>query len=193
MKPKKYSYYTIDSGFLNAPVKLCFDAEAFSEILRDHGIQTKEKALELGQAETHFFQQDKAALIVMVFDFDDMQDDIDFSNIFATICHESVHCVARIWTYIGEDEPGEECVAYLTEHIAKQVLKGWTVERDKRARTGNRKTAQSTSKASGGSVVQVDLNGLGRAGQNHLLEQLGLLRGTQDSNRDTEPTPKDSV
>lgn len=174
----------MDTGWLNAPVKLCFDTNSFDDTLKDHGINSKEKALELGLAETHFFQQDKAALIVMVFDFDEMEEDTDFSNTFATICHEAVHCVQRIWTYVGEDEPGEECVAYLTEHIVKQVLKGWTTERDKRAlRKTNRGKIKKASEGVGGRELQVALEHLGRLRPDSLSKQESLSGGTKDSNR----------
>ena len=151
MKPKQYSYYTIDTGFLGAPVKLCFDKESFQDILKDHGIQTKETALGLGQAETHYFTQDRNGLIVVVYDFDDLETEEDFSNVFSVIVHESVHVFHRVMDWIGQEEPGEEIQAYLTEWIAKQTLKGWTSERDKRnARKGNRKVPQQKSKRTEG-------------------------------------------
>lgn len=176
----------MDTGFLGAPVKLCFTKEAFDDILKDHGIQTKETALGLGLAETHYFTQDRNGLIIAVFDYEDMMSDDDFSNIFATVTHESVHIYHRIMDYIGEEEPGEEIAAYLTEHIAKQILKGFTTERDKRhAGKANREKTKRPSKEGGRSVVQVDLNGLGSAGQDYLLEQLSLLRGTKDSDGST--------
>ena len=101
MKPKPYSYYTVDSGFYNAPVKLCFSVQAFNDILKDHNINTKETALSIGVAECHYFTENKAALIILVFDFDELENDEDMSNIFATIVHESCHCVRRIFEYIG--------------------------------------------------------------------------------------------
>jgi len=185
VKPKRYSYYTIDTGFLGAPVKLCFTKEAFQEILTDHNIQTKETALGLGLAETHYFTQDRNGLIIVVFDLNEMVDDIDFSNIFATITHESVHIVHRIMDYVGEEEPGEEIQAYLTEHIAKQILKGITTEQDKRARTGIRKTAKPTSKAGGGHVTQMDQHSERSAGQDSLFKQAGSLHRIEDCDRDS--------
>ena len=183
-KPKKYDYYNVDTGFLGAPVKLCFSKESFDSILKDHGIKTKETALGLGLAETHYFTEDRNGLIIAVFDYDEMVDDDDFSNIFATVTHESVHIVCRIFDYIGEEDPGEEIVAYLTENIVKQIIKGFTTERDKRAtRTGNRSKTKQTGKASGRSKLQVDQHSVGSSGQISVSQLADLLNGIEDSDR----------
>lgn len=187
MKTKKYNYYTIDTGFLNAPVKLCFSAEAFNDILKDHGINTKEKALDLGQAETHYFQQDKAALIIVVFDYDDMVQDDDFSNIFATITHESVHIVQRIFDYVGEEEAGEEIYAYLTEWIVKQILKGFTTERDKRhVGKTNRAKIKPSSKTGRGSELQVDQLSKWSSGSVSVSELTNILSRVKNGDGQTE-------
>lgn len=187
MKPKKYNYYTVDTGFLGAPVKLCFDKDAFQEILKDHGINTKETALALGQAETHYFTQDKNGLIVIVYDFEDLESDEDFANTFSVIVHESVHVFHRIMDWIGEEEPGEEIAAYLTEWIAKQTLKGWTAERDKRnARKTNRTKTKPASKESGRTKLQVDQLGQRRSGSHSVSELVDVLNRIKDGDGETE-------
>jgi hypothetical protein len=133
MKPKKFDYYNIDTGFLPSQLKLCFSNEVFQKILKDHNIQTKEEALELGMAETHIFTEGKKAVMVVVFDLVEC-DSADPSLLVSTICHESVHCAYRVLEYSG-DEVGdwsEETFAYLTDHISKQIYTGIQVEKRKR-------------------------------------------------------------
>lgn len=173
-KPKKYNYYTIDTGFLGAPVKLCFDKDAFQDILKDHSINTKEQALGLGIAETHSFTEGRNGLIVVVFDYEEVTQDDDYANIFSTVTHESVHIFHRIMDWIGEEEPGEEIQAYLTEYLVKQIIKGFITERDKRAGEANRKASKRPSKKVGRDEFEVALDHLRRAGQNSLSKPADL-------------------
>jgi hypothetical protein len=186
-RPKKFRYYTVDTGFLGAPVKLCFDKDAFQDILKDHNINTKETALGLGVAETHAFTEGRNGLIVAVFDYEELVTDEDFSNVFATVTHEAVHIVQRIFEWIGEEDAGEEIHAYLTEWIVKQILKGFTTERDKRhARKANRKTTKRPSKEGGGSIVQVDQLSERSAGPISISELTDILSRIENANRNSE-------
>jgi hypothetical protein len=193
VKPKKYSYYTIDTGFLGAPVKLCFSKESFQDILKDHEIVTKETALGLGIAETHSFTEGRNGLIVLVFDYSELVTDDDFSNVFATITHEAVHCVQRIFDWVGEEDPGEEITAYLTEWIVKQIIKGFTTERDKRAGTRNRKTINQKSERAQRAVSKILVDNLGRSGSISIDELKNLLRGDEGAQGSSKPQTKDSV
>jgi len=187
MKKKPvYDYYHIDTGFFPAQVKLCFSDAVFQKILKDHNLHyVKESALDMGIGETHYFTDNKAGLIVVVFDMDEC-DDEDHSNLVATICHESVHTAQRVMDYIGEDNDniGEETRAYLTEHICKQIYKGFEVEKHKRETS--RGKAKQKGKGKGGTNVQVDQHSDGGAGSNSDSELVRLLRGIKDGDGTTE-------
>ena len=45
MKPKKYDYYKLDTGFYPNVMKLCFDDKVFQQILIDHKITLKASCL----------------------------------------------------------------------------------------------------------------------------------------------------
>jgi len=58
---------------------------------------------------------------VLVFISEDQLDDL-FEAI-GTIIHESVHVFYAFQKFIGEEHPGEETIAYTTEHIALTLIK----------------------------------------------------------------------
>jgi hypothetical protein len=187
MKPKKFDYYNVDCGFFPAQLKLCFSDAVFQQILKDHKIDTKEEALELGLAETHVFQQGKKSVIVVVFDLAECIT-ADPSFMVSTIAHESVHCAYRVLEYAGEEEGewGEETFAYLTDHIAKQIYVGIQTEATKRAGKTDRAVSKQKGKRVRGNVPKVDLQHNGSAGQNSISEQTSALGRTQDSNGSIE-------
>ena len=185
-KPKpKFNYYAIDTGFLPSQLKLCFSNEVFQQILKDHQINTKEEALELGMAETHIFTEGKKSVMVVVFDLEEC-DSADPSLLVSTICHESVHCAYRVLEYAG-DEVGdwsEETFAYLTDHIAKQIYTGIQVEKHKREE--HRVLSEQKGKRKPRTKLQVDQLSDGGTGQNSGYESASVVRGTENGNGQTQ-------
>jgi hypothetical protein len=164
-------------------VKLCFSNESFAEILKDHNINTKEQALELGMAEVHLFTEGKNSLIVMVFDMKECLS-ADPSLLVSTICHESVHCAHRVLEYAGDEKEdwGEEVFCYLTDSIAKQVYVGFQQEANKRAGKTDRSKTQKTSKGKRGSLIQMGIERDRCERSDSVPEQQSAPSGTQDTN-----------
>jgi hypothetical protein len=194
-KPKEaFNYYNIDCGFIPAPVKLAFSDEVFAEILKDHNINTKEKALELGMAEVHQFTEGKNTLIVMVFNLEECVT-ADPSLLVSTICHEAVHCAHRVMEYAGDDKAdwGEETFCYLADSIARQVYVGIQIEVMKRARKTNRGLPKQKGKAGGGSVVQVDIEHNRGTGQVGDIKPAGIFYRAEDGERDIKSPPDSGI
>jgi hypothetical protein len=179
--PKKYNYYSIDAGFFKVRILLCFSNKEFQKILKDHDIQIKADALDIGVGETHYIADGRDGIVVVVFDLAACDDGPAF--LAGVIAHEATHAVCRIFEHIGEDidEIGEETRAYLTEHIVAQLTQGVIIEKEKNARKANRAVPKPKGEASGGTELQVDIDGDGSAGQDSAAKQEGPLRGAKDS------------
>lgn len=178
--PKKYNYFSIDSGFFKVRILLCFSNKEFQKILKDHDIEMKADALEIGIGETHYIADKRDGIIVVVFDLEAC--DHGPALLAGVIAHEATHCVCRIFEHVGEDidDIGEETRAYLTEHIVTQLTQGIIIEKEKNARKANRAVSKPKGEAGGGTELQVDFNSDGSAGQDSAAEQKGALRGAQD-------------
>lgn len=191
--PKKYNYYSVDAGFFNVQIKLCFSNVEFQKILKDHDIPFKADALEVGIGETHYISDGRNGIIVLAFDLDEC--DQDPATLAGIIAHEATHCACRVFEHIGEevDEIGEESRAYLTEYIVAQLTQAVIIEKAKNARKGNRTALKQKGKGSEGSELQVDINGNGSAGQDSITPPTGILRGAENLVGGTISTTKTGV
>lgn len=167
---KKYDYYHVDCGHFPAQIKLCFSNDVFQKILKDHDITVKATALDEGVAETHYISDGKLAVIVLVFDLAECDDNP--STLAGVVAHEATHCVCRVFEHIGEEpeDIGEESRAYLTEHIVRQIWRAIEMEKEKNARKANRTKAKRGSEETGSADVQVDINSNGSAGQDSSVQ-----------------------
>ena len=128
-------------------------------------------------AETHSIPlTDGRTVIALILDLKAI-DDLD-----STLVHESVHLVYRIFEYINEETPGEECRAYLTEYIYKEI-KGICNEPDVRKR--HRKVLNETSEKVLGAILQMAVDSNGSAGSDSDTKSKDPVRGTKDSNGKT--------
>lgn len=191
--PKKYNYYSIDAGFFNVQIKLCFSNKEFQKILKDHDIPFKADALEVGIGETHYICDGRNGIIVLAFDLEEC--DQDPATLAGIIAHEATHCACRVFEHIGEevDEIGEESRAYLTEYIVAQLTQAVIVEKEKNARKGNRTAPKQKSKGSGGSELQVDLNSNGGTRPNSAALPESVVRGIEDYNRSLIGSPEGGI
>jgi hypothetical protein len=191
-KKKSYNYYKLNVGFFPDIVKLCFDDKVFQQILKDHDVTLKASALDCGIAETHLIGDGKDAIIILVFDMSLVNDNL--GELVDTITHEVSHAVDHLAEHIGEEDNFvNETRAYLSGHLAGQIFKICMHEKEKYARKASRKVSQQKSQRVGRPELQVDQHGLGSAGQDRVLEQLGILGGAQDGNRSTVPKTDPSV
>lgn len=167
---KKYDYYHVDCGHFPAQIKLCFSNDVFQKILKDHDITVKATALDEGVAETHYISDGKLAVIVLVFDLAECDDNP--STLAGVVAHEATHCVCRVFEHIGEEpeEIGEESRAYLTEHIVRQIWRAIEMEKEKNVRKANRTKTKRGSEETGSADVQVDINSNGSAGQDSSVQ-----------------------
>ena len=110
---KKKPYFVIKVPIFPANLHVVFDEPAFRQMLKDKNVPQKIEYLENGaMAETHSIPTaDGRTVIALILDLKAID------NLDATLVHESVHLVYRIFEYICEETPGEECRAYLTECI----------------------------------------------------------------------------
>ena len=191
-KKKNYNYYKLDVGFFPDIVKLCFDDKVFQQILKDHEVTLKASALDCGIAETHLIGDGKDAIIILVFDMSLVNDNL--SELVDPIAHEVNHAVDHLAEHIGEEDNFvNETRAYLSGHLAGQIFKICMHEKDKYARKTSRKIPKQKGQGVGGTIVQVDQHGLGSAGQDRILEQLGILRGAQGGDGETVRAPDPSI
>jgi hypothetical protein len=191
--PKKYNYYSVDAGFFNVQIKLCFSNAEFQKILKDHDIPFKADALEVGIGETHYISDGRNGIIVLAFDLEEC--DQDPATLAGIIAHEATHCVCRVFEHIGEEveDIGEESRAYLTEYIVAQLTQAVIIEKAKNARKGNRAVPKQKGKGSKGPELQVDLNSNGGAGQNSPALPESVVRGIEDFQRSLIGSPEGGV
>jgi hypothetical protein len=198
MSATKLPYYIADTGHFGIKIKVCFSDAAFQQAVKDSKITTRHNALDVGLAESHFIEQEGTtnAMLAIVFNYEEMAKETALERM-GVIYHEVSHTVTHVFEYIGEEDIkiGDESRSYLGEHIFKQVFSIYATEEDKRERTRerNREAFIKLGQKVKGSKLQVDQHGLGSAGQDRVLEQLGILRGVKDSDGKTEPKTNPSV
>ena len=176
----KKPYYVIKVPIFPANIHVCFDEPAFKQALLDKKVPTKIDYLENGaMAETHSIPtSDGRTFIGLILDLNAIED------LDSTLVHESVHLVYRIFEYINEETPGEECRAYLTEYIYRQI-KGIIDEPNIRKRY--RKILDQKNQTVVGALLQMAVDHHGSAGQNSDTKSKDPIRGTKNGNRKTKP------
>jgi hypothetical protein len=101
-------------------------------------------------------------------------DDLD-----ATLVHESVHLVYRIFEYMNEETPGEETRAYLTEYIFKEVKK---ILDEPNIRKRYRKILEQKNQAVIGALLQMAEFGDGSTRSDSDPQPKNIIRRTKDGN-----------
>jgi len=187
----KLPYYIADTGHFGIKIKVCFSDSAFQQAVKDSKITTRHQSLDVGLAESHFIEQEGTtfAMLAIVFNYEEMAK-CDALERLGVIYHEVSHTVTHVFEYIGEDDAkiGDESRSYLGEHIFKQVFSIYATEEDKRERAGkrDREAFKQLGKEIKGAKLQMDQHGLGSAGQDRVLEQLGILYRAENSDGKTE-------
>lgn len=179
--PKKYNYYRVDAGFFKAHILLCFSDDDFQKILKDHSIDIKANALDIGIGETHYISNGREGIIVLALDLEEC--DSSPAYLAGVLAHEATHCVNRIFEHIGEEpeDIGEETRAYLTEHIVAQLTQAVELEKEKNARKRNRAVSKQKSEGGGGPELQVDLNDNGGTGSDSVPEKKSKPRRVKNT------------
>ena len=182
----KKPYHVVKVPIFPANIHVCFDELAFKEALKDKNVPQKIEYLENGaMAETHSIPTaDGRTFIGLILDLKAI-DDLD-----TTIVHESVHLVYRIFEYINEETPGEECRAYLTEYIYKEI-KRICNEPDVRKR--HRKVLNDTSEKVLGALLQMAVDHHGSAGSHSDIKSKDPIRGTKNTDRKTKSKTNNRV
>ena len=175
---KKKPYFTLKVPIFPANIHVCFDEAAFKQALKDKNVLQKIEYLESGaMAETHSIPiPDGRTMLALILDLKAIED------LDSVLVHESVHLVYRIFEYMCEETPGEECRAYLTEYVYKE-LKKITNEPDVRKR--HRKILSDTSEKVLGALLQMAVDGDGSAGSNSDTKPKNSVRGTKNRKRKT--------
>jgi hypothetical protein len=189
-KKKKYNYYKLDVGFFPDVVKLCFDNTVFQQILKDHEVTLKASALDIGIAETHMLGDGRDALIILVFDMSQVDDNGELVDVIA---HEVSHAVDHLADHIGEEDNFVgETRAYLSGHLSGQVFKICMAEKEKNARKANRKVLSKKGDGKRGANVQVDIHSDGGARSVSTTESTGIIRGAENGDGKSEPETRNS-
>lgn len=176
---KKYNYYKVNAGFYPDIIKVCFDDKVFQQILLDHGAPIKANALLVGAAETHLIEDGKHAIIVVAIGMDVVNGEL--CELVDTIAHEICHVIDHLADYIGEEDGFVgETRAYLTGHLAKQILKICLHEKFKNAGKTSRKSPKQKGEGTRGYVSEMDQLNKRGAGPIGVLEQARLAGGTED-------------
>ena len=173
---KKKLYFVFKVPIFPANIHVCFDEAAFKQLQVDKNIPTKVDYLENGaMAETHSIPlTDGRTVLALILDLKAIED------LDSTLVHESVHLVYRIFEYIGEETPGEECRAYLTEFIYKE-LKG--IVNDPSVGKRHRKVLSDTSEKVLGALLQMAVDHHGSAGSDSDIKSKDPVRGAKNSDR----------
>lgn len=131
-----------------ANIHVCLDEVSFKQALKDKNVLQKVEIMENGaMAETHSVPTaDGRTFIGLLLDLNAI-DDLD-----ATLVHESVHLVYRIFEYMCEETPGEETRAYLTEYVYKEIRK---VLDEPSVRKRHRKLLEQKNQAVIGALIQM--------------------------------------
>ena len=182
----KKPYHVFKVPVFPANIHVCFDEPSFKQLQKDKNIPTRVDYLENGaMAETHSIPlTDGRTVLALILDLN-VIDDLE-----VTLVHESVHLVCRVFDYINEEEPGEECTAYLTEYIFKE-LKGICNEPSVRKR--HRKILSDTSEKVLGALLQMAVDNNGSAGSDSHPKSKDPIRGTEDSDGKTKPKTGNSI
>lgn len=157
-----------------ANIYVCLDEAAFRQLLKDKRVPQKIEYLEGGaMAEVHSTPTlDGLTLISLVLDLN-VIDDVD-----ATVVHESVHLVYRIFEYINEETPGEEIRAYLTEYIFTEIKK---ILDEPNTRKRYRKILDKKNQAVIGALLQMAELGDGGARSDSDSKRKSYVRRTKDT------------
>lgn len=176
---KKKPYHVIKVPIFPANIHVCFDKPSFDQALLDKKVPTKVEYLENGaMAETHAIPtSDGRTFIGLILDFKAIED------LDSTLVHESVHLVYRIFEYIAEETPGEECRAYLTEYIYKEIKK---VIDEPSVRKRHRKVLNDTSEKVLGTLLQMAVDHHGSTGSDSNPKSKDPVRGTKNTNGKTK-------
>jgi len=183
---KKKLYFVVKVPIFPANIHVCLDEPAFKQALKDKNVLQKVEMLEGGaMAETHSIPTaDGKTFIALLLDLTSI-DDFD-----ATLVHESVHLVYRVFEYIGEETPGEETRAYLTEYVYKELKRGID---EHGIGKRNRKLLEQKNQAVIGALIQMAEQRDGSAGSDSVSKPKSVSSRTKDSNRKTEPKTRAGV
>jgi hypothetical protein len=182
----KKLYFVVKIPIFPANIHVCLDEPAFRRALKDKNVIQKVHALEDGaMAETHSLPtSDGKTFIGLLLDLTAI-DDLD-----CTLVHESVHLVYRIFEYMGEDAPGEETRAYLTEYIYKELKRGID---EHGIGKRNRKLLEQKNQAVIGALIQMAEQRDGGAGSDSVSKPKSPPSRTKNTNRKTEPKTRAGV
>lgn len=182
----KKPYYVVKVPIFPANIHVCFDEAAFKQALKDKNVPQKIEYLENGaMAETHSIPTaDGKTFIGLILDLS-VIDDLD-----VTLVHESVHLVYRIFEYIAEETPGEECRAYLTEYIYKKIKE---VTNEPSVRKRYRSILEQKNQAVLGAFLQMAIDDNGSAGQDSNPKRKDNVRRTKNTDRKTVTKANSSV
>lgn len=190
---KKSPYYKIEIPlFPAADIKLCFCEDDFKTILKDNNIFQKVVAFEHENvAETHYITDIKHPLIIVVLDLQQMIDPKSDFYLAATVCHESTHAAQRVFDLVGEETPGEETRAYLTEYIFNHIMEG--IKTYVCSGKRNRGISDKVNQEVIGALLQMVEFDNGSAGSNSNTQSENIPSGTENSARKTKSKTDTSV
>ena len=175
---KKKPYFVVKVPIFPANIHVCFDEPSFKQLQIDKKIPTKTEYLQDGaMAETHSIPlSDGRTVLALILDFKSIED------LDSTLVHESVHLVYRIFEYINEETPGEECRAYLTEYIFKELKR---ICNEPSVRKKHRKVLSDTGEKVLGALLQMAVDNNGSARSDSDTKSKDPVRGTKNRNGKT--------
>lgn len=186
----KSKYYHIDTGFFPQVIKLCFNDDAFQQLLNDKNISVDLKAFDYGAAETHAIHTPNGSLIILIIDVENHKDEAD---LVGTIAHEASHAVEHLAKFIGEEDLSGETRAYLTQSIVEQVYLSSEIEREEHARKRDRSLSNKKGKTTEWPMSEVDFDSDGSTGPHSDTAKDGDIRRAKNSKGRNIAKTKDSV
>lgn len=161
-----------------ANIHVCLDEISFKQALKDKNVVQKVEIMENGaMAETHSVPTaDGRTFIGLLLDLNAI-DDLD-----ATLVHESVHLVYRIFEYMCEETPGEETRAYLTEYVYKEIRRALD---EPSVRKRHREILDKKNQTVIGALIQMAEQRDGSAGSDSNSQPKNPIRRTKNTDRKT--------
>lgn len=115
----------LDRGTVRTPyMTLCLSAEDFGYATRHIGLTNPGEWIDERKhmACTHTFTLEDGKVVCIVC-LGPRFDELDSIEQAATIVHEAVHVVQRLFDWIGEERPGREFEAYAIERVTEALMR----------------------------------------------------------------------
>jgi hypothetical protein len=141
-------FYNISADVYPTSVWVAFTPQALSLLGKRHKLPVTDKDFTHdygGRTTVLVAEKRKACGIIVTFDKKGLTQEFDVISRIGLIAHESSHVVDELFAHIGEQSPGAEQRAYLTQYFVEEIAAAW--EDDSREDNATKKKDAAAKKA----------------------------------------------